>query len=350
MSEAIQAGAAVPHTDADALAVGDALVWDLVRGLWRFAAVGTMIELGCAEHLGDGPLTTAELAKRCGAHADSLERVLRAVATVGLVETVAPGTYALTGAGAVLRTKAPPIFAARFNTAQPCWDALGALTQTVRTGQSAFAERYGSIYDYLGTNPEFARLFNEFMVARSRPVSAKVAQIHDFSTAQVVVDVGGGNGTFLASILGAHSHLRGMLLEREHALPGARDLLAAEGVADRCELISGDFFTSVPAGGDVYLLASIVHNWDDEDALRILRNVREAMNEGGRVLLVDLVLPDGDQPHMGKDLDVRMLTLFGPGKERNRGEYFSLLGRAGLSPGRVADLVLGLSLIEASPV
>lgn len=328
---------------------GPEIVWGLVRASWRFAALHAMIDLGCAEHLAGGPLTVTELAGRCGAHAPSLERVLRTLAGAGLVATVAPHTYALTDAGAVLRTPTSARLAVEFTAEPACWEAMGALPEAVRTGRATFTERFGPLYDYLADRPETRRLFDDFMVSRSAPLAARVAEVHDFSGVRTVVDVGGGNGAFLAAILRAHAHLRGVLLERETALPAARELLGAPGLGGRCELVAGDFFTGVPGGAEVHLLASVVHNWDDADAVRLLRTVRAAMRGDGRLLLVDLILPDDDRPHYGKDLDVRMLSLFGEGRERSRADYFTLLCAAGLQVDRVSELPGGFSLVEASP-
>lgn len=335
---------------ADPSAVGAKIVLDAVRGAWRFAALNAMVELGCAEHLQGGPMTVAELAARCGAHEASLARVLRNVASMGLVRTVSPGTYELTEAGTVICDRGATMSLwVPFTAEEACWYALGALPQTVRSGRSAFMERYGTLYEYLSHNEKSSRLFDDFMTARSGPTSAALAARHDFSDVGTVMDVGGGNGIFLAALLHAYPNLRGVLLELEHVLPGARKLLAAEGVADRCELVAGDYFKHIPGGADVYLLASVIHTWDDEDALRLLRPLREAVPDHGRVLFVDAIIPDDDQPHYGKDLDIRILSLFGNGKERTRSEYFGLLSQAGLTAQSATELAMGLSLVEATP-
>jgi hypothetical protein len=347
MSESIQHN---PSAPAAASGSGAEIVLGAIRGVWRFAALHAMATLGCADELRAGPLTAAELAERCGAHAPSLARVLRAVATMGLVETVGPETYALTEAGTALCDPGSLLrLAIPFCAEEACWYALGALPETVRTGRSAFAERHGSLYEYLAGKPESSRLFDDFMVARSRPLAAGVARHHDFSDVKTVVDVGGGNGTFLAAILRAHPHLHGILLDLDHVLPGARELLEAEGVGGRCQLVAGDYFKELPRGADVYVLASVIHNWDDEDALRLLRVVRDAVPDDGRVLVVDAVLPDDDRSHYGKDLDIRILSLFGGGKERTKAEFSGLLTDAGLAVGRVTELGMGLSLVEAVP-
>ena len=328
---------------------GVGVVLDLVGAVWRFGALNAIIELGCADHLRDGPLTTTELAARCAADELSLGRVLRTVASTGLIATVAPDTYALTAVGTVLVDGDWARLFVQFCAEPACWYALGALPQTVRTGRSAFEERFGPMYDYLAAHPQVGRMFGEFMVNRSRPLAARVAQIRDFSRAATVVDVGGGDGAFLAAILRAHPGVRGVLLERTRSLPAAREFLDAQGLAGRYELVDGDFFAAVPAGGDVYLLANVLHNWGDEEALRILRNVRSAMAADGQLLLVDALVPDDDRPYFPKDLDVRLLRLFGAGRERSESEYLGLLDTAGFRAARAGELAFELSLIEAAP-
>jgi hypothetical protein len=277
--------------------------------------------------------------------------VLRALAALGLVSQTAPGTYALTDSGATLRSDAPNSMrpGVLANAEKGSWFAMGVMPQTVRTGRSAFVDEYGPHYEYLAANPEAGRVFNEFMRLRSQPLAQGVASRYDFSPVETIVDVGGGKGTFLTAVLSAHPHLRGVLFERDSVIPEARENVETQGLADRCEFVAGDFFASVPAGADLYLLASVIHNWDDEDALRILSTVRAALPAHGRVLLVDATLPDDDRPHMGKDLDVRMLALFGGGRERSESEYFALLAKVGLRARIATELPLGLSLIEAVP-
>lgn len=325
-------------------------VWDLVRSLSRFATVHTMVGLRCADHLKDGPLTVEELADRCGAKAGGLGRILRMAAALGLTRQIAPGTYELTESGMTLCEDAPNSMrpAVLVNAEVGSWMATNAVLETVRTGRGYMME-HGSYYDYLAARPAANQAFNEFMRLRTEPVAAAVASGYDFSDVATLVDVGGGKGTLIAAILRAHPGVRGILLDRANVIPDARVNLSAHGLTDRCELMTGDFFSTVPEGADAYVLASIIHNWGDEDALRILSTVREAMPDDGRILLVDITLPDDDRPHIGKEMDVRMLTMFADGRERTESEYFDLLKQAGLRGRVVADLPMGLSLVEALP-
>lgn len=331
--------------DTDAMTKGARIIWELRRGSWQLAAVTAFVQLGCEEHLAGGPLAVTELARRCGAQAPPLARVLRTVAALGLIRTASPGCYALTEAGQVLRTAQRAGLA--WEADKEIHGALGDLAQTVRAGRPAFTERHGDLFAYLAANPETGKQFDEFLTARSES-AARLADVADLSAATTIVDVGGGQGTFLVALLRANPGLRGVLLELDRAVPGARAYLADAGVADRSEVIGGDFFASVPAGADCYLLASVIHDWQDEPAGRLLGKVREAVPAGGLVLLVDPLLSDDDSPDPGKDIDMHLLSL-DAGVERSRGEYLALLARSGFQVGRVRNIWGGISLVEARP-
>ncbi|WP_433438957.1 methyltransferase [Nonomuraea sp. CA-141351] len=329
----------------------DDLLWGAVGDISRFAALLTMAELGLADHLAQGPLDTTELAGRAGAHAPALRRVLRELASMDVVRAVGPDTYDLTERGTALRSDVPDSVRSsiRMLGEEGFWYAMGMLPTTVRDGSSAFVKRYGHLYDHLANNPASSRLFDDYMTARAIPFTEGLAKRYDFPPTATMVDVAGGKGHILATVLHANPQMRGMLFDLEHVVEHARRTLAAEGLAERSEVVSGDFFAEVPAGGDVYLLASVLHNWDDEDCVKILRNVRKAMNPGGRVLILETVLPDDDKPHLGKDIDMRMLAIFNGGTERSRDEYAALLSQAELALTDVVELGSGASLVEARP-
>jgi hypothetical protein len=332
----------VPRSAAE----GNALLSDMYRTVLRYGAIRALVGTGCLEQLREGPLPVTELADRCGLHAPTLSRLLRAAAPTGLLRTVSPGTYELTEAGQVL-LDGTELLRTRWCTVPEVWTSIGELTETVRSGKSPFVQRHGNTYNFLATRPEESAAFDALMVANHGGVAEKVASSDAFPSTGTVVDVGGGKGTFLAAILRARPALRGILLELERTVDAAREYLTASGVASSCEVVAGDFFKAVPSGADVYLLASIIHNWDDDEAVDILRTVRAAIPEQGRLLLVDVVLPDDDRPHPGKDMDIRMLTMH-EGKERSRSEFSALLSSAGFRLDEVTELTR-LSLILASP-
>ncbi|WP_326636749.1 acetylserotonin O-methyltransferase [Streptosporangium sp. NBC_01755] len=327
-------------------------VWDAIGGVSRFAALATMAELGCADQLRDGALSVDELALRCGADPSGLGRVLRQLAAMGMVATAAPDTYELTEAGATLRADVPGSLrsAVRMIAEDGFWYGMGKLPQTVRTGRSGFVERHGHFYGYLKATPGAGALFDDYMVVRAQPFADAVASRYDFSGVRTLVDVAGGKGHILAAVLKEHSDLSGVLFDQEQVVSGAREFFAEAGLEDRCEFVDGDFFASVPAGADAYLLSSVIHNWSDEDSVRILRNVREAISDDGRVLLVEAVVPDDDRPHISKDVDMRMLALFGEGMERSTSEYAELLGKSGFRLSRQVELPGGASIVEALPI
>lgn len=317
------------------------------RAVWRFAAIRALVGAGGLDALRDGPLTVAELADRCDANAPVLRRVLRTVASTGLLRTTGAGAYELTEAGMVL-LGSWAINAARYAADPEYWTSLGDLTETIKTGRLPFVERHRTIYDYLTAHPETEAAFDRLMVSQHRPVAARLAETVDFSGMRTVADVGGGQGVFIAGLLRAYPALRGVLVELDRILPTARKFLAENGVADRCEVVAGDFFTAVPAGADAYLLSHVVHNWDDEQAASILRTVRSAIPPHGQLLLVEAVLPDDDSPHWAKDIDIRILTMH-EGQERTEAEYGALLGAAGFALESVAELHQGIHVITASP-
>lgn len=326
-------------------------IWSLIRGFWRICAANAWVRLRCPDHLADSPLTIDELARRCQAHAPTLARLTRAMASLGHVTIDTDGTCALTDVGATLRDDAPGsmrpgILLLGENLS---WTVMGGLDEIVRTGTTPVITEHGSIYDYYSTRPELESAFARFMVARSQTMAEGMLGAHDFTGARTLVDVGGGAGTILAAVLRAHPGLRGTLLDIPTMAPAARAYLDEQGVGDRSDVIGGDFLTEVPAGADRYLLANIVHNWPDHTAVKILDTVRAAMTEHSRLLLLDFLLADDPStPDHGAELDMRMIALFGEGQERTRDAYTGLLEQAGLRVLRTTPLTAGPHLIEAA--
>jgi ubiquinone/menaquinone biosynthesis C-methylase UbiE len=327
-------------------------IWDAIGGVSRFAALAAMAELGCADHLQEGPLSIDELAVRCDADPSALGRMLRQLASMGIVVATAPGVYELTEAGSTLRSDAPDSMrsAVRMISEDGFWYGMGKLPQTVRTGRSGFIEHHGPLYGYLKANPEAGALFDDYMVARAWPFAEAVASRYDFSGVRTLVDVAGGKGHILAAVLNAYSDMQGVLFDQEQVVKSAPEFFSEVGLEDRCNYVDGDFFVAVPAGADAYLLGSVIHNWSDEDAVRILRNIRDVIADDGRVLLVELVVPNDDLPHISKDVDMRMLALFGEGLERSISEYGELLGKAGFRLSRQIELPGGAAIVEALPI
>lgn len=326
---------------------GQRIIMETQRAVWRLCAIRALVSIGCLEQLREEPLTVDELASRCGANAPMLGRTLRTVASTGLLRTVSPGRYELTEAGRSM-LEGTGLMAVKYIADPEVWGAFGELPETIRTGQPPFVLRNGSLYDYLTAHPETQAAFDKYMAGQHAPVAARLAEAVDFSGMRTVVDVGGGNGACIAAILRAHPGPRGILVELERAVPTARKYLAESDIGDRCDVVAGDYFTAVPAGADAYLLSHVIHNWNDEKATEILRTVRAAMPDHGRVLIVEAVLPDDDRPHWGKDLDMRLLSVLG-GAERTETEYSALLGEAGLRLDTVTELHREIHVVSASP-
>jgi O-methyltransferase domain/IclR helix-turn-helix domain len=304
--------------------------------------------LGLPEALARGPVTSEELAEELGLHGPSLHRLLRALSGTRVVARDAEGRFVLTSLGRRLLPDAPDSLrplAVGFGESW-WWAAWGALAHTVRTGETAFDSVYGcSFYEYLEKREDASTAFAECIATRAADDPTAVADHFDFSGIRHIVDVGGGNGTLLEVVLARHPHLRGTLFELPTTLEGAREHLAASPILDRIDFAPGDFFGAIPPGGDLYLLKNVLHNWDDEHSTMILGRVREALGDG-RVLVVQHVVPDSDEPSPAKLLDIALLVLTG-GKQRTIGEYADIFAGAGLELVDCIQTPSGTSLIEA---
>jgi orsellinic acid C2-O-methyltransferase len=328
-------------------------IFDLIhRGALAQAAY-VAAELRLADHIAAGPTQVNELAHATNCHPQSVHRLLRALVTLEICIEQSDGAFALSRSGSLLRSDHPDSLQSWllwFGRNQ--WAVWGQLLQTVRTGESARKRMTGSDgFGLLEHDPSAASTFNMAMEQRSRLVAKAVARHHDFSDVTTIVDVGGGHGALLEALLSAHPRLRGVLVDRPHAVVGARAFLGRAGVADRCELVPGDFFEPLPAGADVYLLKNIIHDWDDERASRILRNCHDALPNGGRLLLIEHVLPvrlDASPAHRAV-VHADLTMMLGPGgKERNECEFGELLQLSGFALVGVKPVALGYSIVQAT--
>jgi SAM-dependent methyltransferase len=229
------------------------------------------------------------------------------------------------------------------------WRPWGELLYSVRTGLPAFDHIYGvGAFDYLAANSEAAALYHETMNAQAEWESAAVVAAYDFSAARKIADVGCGDGSFVAAVLKAHRGARGVLFDQPHVIEKAKARLAADGLLDRCEPLAGNFFESAPAGGDVYVLKHVIHNWDDDRAIAILKNCRATVAKSGKILIVDCVIRPGNEPDLGKFIDVHMMVRqFG--RERTESEYRALLAAAAFDLTRIVPTRSQVSVIEGVP-
>jgi hypothetical protein len=322
----------------------------IISGFWISRAVYVIAKLGIPDLLKSGPKTAEELANATKMHAPSLYRVLRALAGVGVVSSQGE-QFALTPLSETLVTDAPGSL--RWFTVselgQEHYPAWGNLMQSVKTGDIAFDKFFEvDIWTYFQQNPEDAAVFNDSMTGVTAAANEEIMTNYDFSGFEKVVDIGGGHGGLITSILKKNSHVRGVLFEAPQVIEGARPKIEAAGLADRCETVSGDFFKSVPTGGDAYVMKWIIHDWDDEKAITILRNCRNEMQPNGKLILVDCVVPETNEPHFSKFIDLNMLVMTG-GKERTAKEFEKLLSDAGFKMLRVIPTNVPTSIVEAEP-
>ena len=326
-------------------------VIQMATAIWRSRAVYAAARLGLADLLAAGPQTAAELAPLTGTHAPSLHRLLRTLASLGLFTEGEGQRFALTPLGATLQTGAPGAARATVLTLAGDWQwqAWGAFLYSLETGKTGMEKVWGMpLFDYLAQHPEEAAAFSDAMVGFHGAEPAAVVAAYDFTRFRTLVDVGGGTGNLLTTILQATPSLRGLLYDLPHVVPATRTRVEALGLAPRCEVRAGNFFVEVPPGGDVYVLSHIIHDWDEAQCLTILRHCHQAMGPDGCLLLVETVLPPGDALHPGKLLDLLMLTVPG-GVERTADEYTALLAAASFRLTRIVPTASAVSLVEAVP-
>ncbi len=326
----------------------------LSTGFWLSKAIAVAAELGIADHLKDGPKTADELAQAVGAHPGALYRLLRGIASVGVFVEEVQGSFAMTPLAALLLSDHPQSWrAAAIMNGEPwSWQPWGHLLHSVKTGEPAFEHVFGLEFDaYLRHDRHAADIFQAFMQVATAEEAMAVAPVYDFSGSTTVVDVGGGRGALLAAILQANPHLRGILFEAAHIIADAQSALEAQGVAERCELVAGDFFERLPAGADVYILKWILVSWDDERAVTILNNCRRAMPAHGKLLVVERIIPAGNEPFYGKLADLNLLVLY-RGRHRTEAEYRSLFAHAGFTLSRILPThsPTEFSVIEGVPI
>lgn len=321
----------------------------LVNGYQASQAIHVCAKLGIADLLADGPRSVEELAAATGSHPASLDRLLAALAAIEITHEGEDGRFALGPLGDGLRSDQPNSIAgwAAFIGEPSYWQAWGDLLHSVQTGDNAFRHIHGTDpWTYRARHPEQSAVFDRAMTSLSRQVIAGVLAAYDFRRFATVVDVGGGNGALLAAILVAQPAMRGILFDQPHVVAGAGGLLSEMGVDDRCEVVSGSFFESVPAGGDAYLLKSILHDWEDDDCIAILRVCREAMPPGATLLALERALGPANERPDSKLSDLNMLV--GPGgRERTAAAYAALFAAAGLRFAGETPSASGFSVFSA---
>jgi O-methyltransferase domain/Dimerisation domain len=306
--------------------------------------------LGVADVLAAGPRHVDEIAAETGAHAPSLHRLMRTLSSGGIFVESEPGCYALTPLGETLRTDVPgSVRAAVIWVGEPMhYATCGNLAETVKTGTPAFDRLFGQPYfDALAADPESGRVWDEGMACFSGMENAPIAHAYEFPRGATVVDVGGGQGGFLAEVLKTDPTLRGVLFDLPEVVETPRELKEA-GLLDRCTMSAGNFFEALPPGGDLYVFKRVLHDWDDETCVKLLRLCRDVIPANGRLLVVDAVIPPGNDPHPAKIVDMVMMGVL-TGRERTEEEFSDLLTAAGFTLNRVTPTHSMLAIVEGFP-
>ncbi len=343
-SDAGAVGAAAP-ADAARARLGELLGYHTTQMLYVAA------RLGLADELAAGPRTAEALAARVGAHPGALSRLLRALASLGVFAADEEERFRLTPMAELLQADAPgsmrPLV---LSYGEPWWwNAWGHLLHAVRTGEVAFHAAHGQgAFEYFRRNPEAGDVFQGNMTAMTTEEARAVLEAYDFSTARVLVDVGGGHGALAGAILAAHPRARALLLDLPEVVEAGRRRVAAAGLAGRVEFVPGSFFDSVPRGGDTYLLKDILHDWDDGRAAAILGRCREALSPTSKLLVIERLVPPGNERSAAKIIDIAMLVMTG-GMERTEAEYRALFAAAGLGLELVLPTSAGPSVMVVLP-
>ena len=323
----------------------------LMQMLFGFAAsraIGVSAELRIADLLKNGSKSAEELAQHTGVHARSLYRVLRACASIGVYSEDNEKKFSLTPLAEPLLSDTPGSLRAFAEMITCDWQfqTWAELPYSVKTGKPSFDKVHGkSSFDYFWSNEKAGKVFNDAMTSNSAFSSVAVVNAYNYSSISKLVDVGGGHGFLLASILAKYSNVKGVLYDTPAIVAEAKKLLNQHGVTERCETEGGDFFESVPAGGDAYIMKHIIHDWNDEQCITLLQNCRKAMTDGGKVLVVEMVVPEGNEPSPAKFLDLQMLQYL-PGCERTENEYRELFDKAGLTLTSIIPTMSPFSIIE----
>lgn len=336
----------------DSSSTPDALL-RLISGHTSAQIVHVAVQLGLADLLADGPRSVDVLAAAAGVDAPSLARLVRALAALGIVAEADDGWIELTPLGVPLRSDVPGSVrdTVLFLVGEWFWRAWGGLLDSVRTGEPAFDRVFGMTnFEYWEHSPEAGTIHDAFFRSMSRTTNAPIVAAYDFSRFSTIVDVGGSTGSLLAAILNANAGMRGILFDLPHVVAGAVPVLTEAGVADRCAVVGGDFFTADLPDGDAFILKYIIHDWDEARAVAILKRCRAAMRPGTVLLLIEQVLPErletSPAAQRAARLDLQMLVLTPGGRERTEQQYRSLLAEAGIQLRRVTPTRSPFSILE----
>jgi ubiquinone/menaquinone biosynthesis C-methylase UbiE len=323
----------------------------MIFGLVVTKAIYCVAKLNIADTMAaEGPMNCSALAAKSGAHEESLYRLMRALASIGIFREDQGGNFSLTPLGECLRDDSPDsVKAMALGIGNVWFKAYAELLYAVQTGKGGFEHAVGMpVFDYLTANPEEGKIFDRMMTDIHGGETEPMINNYDFSGFKTIVDVGGGNGEVITSILKRHKEVKGILFDLPEVINRARQNITSTGLNDRCQLVTGNFFKSVAEGGDAYIMRHIIHDWSDTDAVTILSNCRKAMNPGGKVLVVEAVIQEGNEPSPFKLLDITMLMV--GGKERTKKQFENIFSQAGLKVNGVVSFQNDLSVVEGVAV
>ncbi len=325
----------------------------MITGYWVSQSIHAAAKLGIADQLAGGEKSCQELAIATETNEQALYRLLRALAGVGIFAETPAGKFAMTPLSDFLRSDT--VSSLRDMSImmgdREYYRSWGNVLHAIKTGSSGFEQLFGmNLFEYYKRNPEPADVFDRAMTSLSSVDNAAVCSDYDFSSVRTLVDVAGGHGSLLTSILRANPSMSGILFDLPGVIERAEAHVAASGVSDRCDLVSGSFFESVPSGADAYILKHIIHDWDDERAAAILKQCHRAMASNGRVLVVEQVIPPGNDPFAGKLLDVNMLVMCPGGKERTAEEFRVLFAESRFNMTRIVPTEGAVSVVEGTRI
>ena len=316
-----------------------------IVGKWISKPIYVAAELGIADMLAEDPKSIEELAQTSQSHAPSLYRMMRALASVGIFFETEGKRFELTPMAECLKNGAMRSVALMFNSD---WSdkAWGYFLDSVKTGDTAFEKAHGmSVSDWLENNPQAAKVFNEANAVKAVNSHRAIVDVYDFSGVNTLTDVGGGLGALMAEILIVNPLMNGVVADIPSVIQKARKIIRSRGLEDRCEAVGCDFFKEIPAGSDGYLMSHILHDWSAEQCKTILTNCHKAMKPESKLLVVEMIVPPGNQPSMAKLLDLEMLVITG-GRERTETEFNNLFVSSGFKLSRIIPTKESICIIE----
>lgn len=331
---------------------GNVVLYEQFQHFWLLPSLYVAAKLDIAGILARKPMSPGEISEILGVDASGISRILRALSGQGIFRLTRDGKFALNGMAKGLLDGPGSLRHMILHHLGPVnWNLMSNLEFAVRTGKDPFADMYGSpIYEYLREHPAEYAVFDRSMSDLSGLGLAPVLNAYDFSKFPLIADIGGGEGYLLSNILQNNPGSRGIIFDTPEALQKAAEMAARHDARDRMEIVAGDFFSTVPGLADLYILKNILHNWGDERSVELLQNIRQAMTADAILLVIEMVVPEGNVPSLSKLLDIQMLATMPGGKERTAGEYRALLERSGLRMTRIIPTIAPISLIEATRI